>query len=224
MDFETVILTTSDGISLTADVIEPRDVTLAAVIAHPHPAYGGDRHNHVVDAVWREMGRRGACSLRFDFRGTPGSQGRHDGGLSEPLDVVAALDEVTRRHGEVPVWLVGYSFGAMVVAEVSDPRVAGWVLVAPPLGLPGTGTGTVPLCADDPRPVVVLVPQHDEFCSPACISQHCASWRNVRHEVLLHATHGLTAQGSVVADLVADACWGPTPAGGDHASRTAPHP
>ncbi len=224
MDFETALLTTSDGISLTAEVIEPSEATLAAVITHPHPQYGGDRHHPVVEAVWRELGHRGACNLRFDFRGTPGSPGRHDGGIGERLDVLAALDEVTHRHRNLPVWLVGYSFGAMVVATVGDPRVAGWVLVAPPLGVAEPATGTLLCCAGDPRPVVALVPQHDEFCPPACIQQRCAHWRTFRHEVIPHATHGLIAQGGAVASLVADACWGPSPAGGDHAWRTAQHP
>jgi uncharacterized protein len=223
VNFETVPLTTVDGISLTADVAGPDVVTMAVVVAHPHPLYGGDRHNHVVSSLWRRLATLGACSLRFDFRGAGSSGGRHEGGVGEQLDVMAALDEVTRRHGEVPVWLVGYSFGAMVVAEVTDPRLTGWVLIAPPLGYAESSTGSLPPCASDPRPTVVLVPQHDEFCPPSCIEHRCSSWITTRHEVIAHATHGLIAQGTAVADLVARACWGPTPAGGDHAARPTDH-
>lgn len=197
-------LTTSDGISLTADVTLSTTAGLAAVVAHPHPLYGGDRHNHVVDAVWRTLAQRTACALRFDFRGTGDSGGHHDGGGAEQHDVIAALDEVTRRCPGVPVWLVGYSFGALQIAEITDDRVAGWVLIAPPLGL--GSWGRQPRCAVDPRPTVILVPQHDEFCSPACVEQRCATWVESRYVVIDYATHGLIAHGTRVADLIVEAC------------------
>lgn len=213
VEIETVPLITADGVRLTADVIDGPTVANAVVVAHPHPLYGGDRFNHVVDAVWRAVGAQRQCALRFDFRGAGDSRGEHGGGGPERADVVAAIDEVRRRHGAVPVWLVGYSFGALVAAEIDDGGVAGWVLIAPPLtALP---EGHQPACARDARPCVVVVPQHDEFCPPARAADHCDHWTATRLVTVPTATHSLVAQGTAVAQVVLEmmdaSSAGPTP-------------
>jgi len=86
------------------------------VVCHPHPLYGGDMWNDVVDQVCRELLARGMAALRFNFRGTGGSGGEHSGGQGERDDVWAALDYL-RSRAEVErtrLGLVGYSFGAAV--------------------------------------------------------------------------------------------------------------
>jgi alpha/beta superfamily hydrolase len=127
--------------------------------------------------------------------------------------VMAGITEVARRHGDVPVWLAGYSFGALVAAAVNHPCVAGWLLVAPPLGLPSGAPE--PACARDPRPKVLVVAQHDELCPPACVDQHAASWVNTQQVVLPSATHALLAQRTTLAQIAVDVMLansaGPTP-------------
>ena len=63
---------------------------------------------------------------------TEGSTGTHGDGVAERSDIVAALGIVTDAHPELPVVLCGYSFGADVALSVTDERIAGWFLVAPP--------------------------------------------------------------------------------------------
>jgi uncharacterized protein len=195
VEIETVTLHTIDGVALTADIATGPSPTLAAVIAHPHPLYGGDRHNHVVNALWRGIAEPGGVALRFDFRGAGDSGGRHDSGRAERCDVLAALDELTQRHPDLKVWLVGYSFGALVVADIDHVQVAGWVLIAPPLTM-GSGRASMAHCATDDRPTLVLVPQHDEFCPPAQVERLCEGWTSTDRQVVPSATHGLVAQGS----------------------------
>lgn len=200
MHSETVTLTTVDGVELVADVIDQTEPSTGVVVAHPHPLYGGDRHNHVVDAVWRGAGVRGACAVRFDFRSAGGSGGHHGGGGPERLDVQAAIVEVHRRHPGLAVWLVGYSFGALVVAEVDEASVAGWLLIAPPLSALDSG-GSV-RCGPDPRPKHLVVPHHDEFCPPTCARAATATWAATHVLDLPSATHSMVAQGAALAPLL----------------------
>jgi len=210
---ETVTLTSADGVHLTADVIDHAGAVTGVVVAHPHPLYGGDRHNHVVDTVWRAAGALGACAVRFDFRGAGDSQGRHGGGAPEQHDVRAAVAEVRRRHPGIAVWLVGYSFGALVAGDVDDPGVAGWLLIAPPLSALDTAASL--RCGDDARPCTLVVPQHDEFCPPACVEARTTEWAATRSVVLASATHSMVAQSSALVQLldamIAANSSGPTP-------------
>jgi len=99
----------------------------AAIVAHPHPLYGGTMNNNVVLAIARALAGRGVLALRFNFRGVMASMGDYDQGRGEQDDVAGALDwlqaqpEVDGRRLAV----VGYSFGAWVaLAEaVADARV-----------------------------------------------------------------------------------------------------
>lgn len=61
------------------------------VITHPHPLYGGDMHNPVVETIRRAYRMKGVATLRFNFRGTGESEGQHDNGVGEQDDVLAAL-------------------------------------------------------------------------------------------------------------------------------------
>jgi alpha/beta superfamily hydrolase len=63
----------------------------AAVVCHPHPAYGGSMDNNVVDAILAAMWQAGYATLRFNFRGVGASEGEHDAGPGEVDDAVAAM-------------------------------------------------------------------------------------------------------------------------------------
>ena len=81
MSIETVTLTTIDGVDIAAD-IAPAAVEVpvrgAVVLAHPHPLHGGDRHNPIIDRLFRTLPSIGLHTLRLDFRGGGESGGvRH---------------------------------------------------------------------------------------------------------------------------------------------------
>lgn len=128
------------GISLEGRLIHSAGATAGIVVCHPHPQYGGDMNSHVVTSICRAATDAGFATLRFNFRGTGGSGGRHAGGQSEPEDVRAAVGFLLADTGLAPgrIGLAGYSFGARMalLAGPDDDRVAALAAVSPPLGMP----------------------------------------------------------------------------------------
>jgi hypothetical protein len=95
-------------------VLPPGEPRLAAVVCHPHPLLGGNRHSKVVQALVRALVGAGAAALAFNFRGTGASAGSHDHGRGELDDVGAALDHLAGRFPGLELLVAGYSFGAWV--------------------------------------------------------------------------------------------------------------
>lgn len=93
----------------------------AVVIAHPHPRYGGSMRDEVVVAIARALRRRGAATLRFDFR----AEARDDKRLlAENVDDArAALRYLGRRYARVG--LAAYSYGSAVAWTLVHGRGAG---------------------------------------------------------------------------------------------------
>ena len=98
---------------------------IAAVVCHPHPLFGGTMHNKVVYNAAKTLDASGLPALRFNFRGTGRSEGKHDKGIGERDDVRTALDFVANEFPNIPLLLAGFSFGCWVGLRVGceDPRV-----------------------------------------------------------------------------------------------------
>jgi uncharacterized protein len=94
-----------------------------AVIAHPHPLFGGTMSNKVVQTVARAFVLAGWTAVRFNFRGIGASTGAYDEGRGELADMLAV---VAQQAPEGPLCLAGFSFGAFVtshaVAELMPQR------------------------------------------------------------------------------------------------------
>jgi uncharacterized protein len=119
-------------------------------------------------AAWRLPALADLAVLRFNTRGTSSprgtSEGAFDGGQGERYDVAAAIELAEFR--DLPRrWLVGWSFGTeLALMHGHDPAVEGAVLLSPPLH-----RATDPdLDAWDAfgRPLVVLVPELDDYLRP----------------------------------------------------------
>lgn len=85
-----------------------------AVIAHPHPLFGGTMTNKVVQTVARACVLSGWQAVRFNFRGVGASQGVHDGGRGELDDLLAVVEQAAPQG---PLVLAGFSFGAFVTSH-----------------------------------------------------------------------------------------------------------
>ena len=85
-----------------------------AVIAHPHPLFGGTLHNKVVQTLARACVQAGWRTVRFNFRGVGGSAGEHAHGVGEVDDLLAVIQA---EAAEGPLVMGGFSFGAMVTAR-----------------------------------------------------------------------------------------------------------
>lgn len=101
--------------------VEPRDAAKGiALIAHPHPLFGGTADNKVVTTLARAFRDLGCVTLRPSFRGVGGSEGEHTHGDKETHDQLAVLHWAQARFGsELPVYLAGFSFGAFVTTRVA---------------------------------------------------------------------------------------------------------
>lgn len=85
-----------------------------AVIAHPHPLFGGTMDNKVVQTLARAFVASGWRAVRFNFRGVGASQGTYDEGRGELQDLLAV---VAQQVPEGPLALAGFSFGAFVTSH-----------------------------------------------------------------------------------------------------------
>lgn len=90
---------------------QPRGV---AVIAHPHPLFGGTMDNKVVQTLARAFVQCGFTAVRFNFRGVGASAGAHDEGRGELDDLLAVVEQVAP---EGALALAGFSFGAFVTSH-----------------------------------------------------------------------------------------------------------
>lgn len=107
-----------------------------AICCHPHPLHGGTMHNKVVYILAKSYHELGAASLRFNFRGVGRSQGKFDNGLGEQADVLAVAAWLQQHYPRAPLWLSGFSFGA-VVSLMTHTRIqpVRLLLAAPALEL-----------------------------------------------------------------------------------------
>ena len=85
-----------------------------AVIAHPHPLFGGTMDNKVVQTLARAFTQCGWNTVRFNFRGVGGSAGSHDEGRGELQDLLAVA---AHAAADGPLALAGFSFGAFVTSH-----------------------------------------------------------------------------------------------------------
>jgi alpha/beta superfamily hydrolase len=106
-----------------------------ALVAHPHPLYGGTLDNKVVQTLAKAFVALGYCALRVNFRGVGGSEGVFDEGRGEVEDFLALADHGRKTYGQGALAIGGFSFGGYIAAAVAaklDP--AHLVLAAPAVG------------------------------------------------------------------------------------------
>jgi uncharacterized protein len=108
---------------------------MAALVCHPHPLFGGTMHNKVVYQAAKSLDALGLPVLRFNFRGTGMSEGKHDLGEGERDDVRAALDILAAEFSNIPLLVAGFSFGCWVGLRVGceDARVTSLVGLGAPV-------------------------------------------------------------------------------------------
>jgi uncharacterized protein len=94
----------------------PRGV---ALVAHPHPLFGGTLDNKVAQTLARAFVELGYTAWRPNFRGIGASEGAHDEGRGEVDDLAAVLEHAKAAK---PV-LAGFSFGAAVQTRLAQ-RIA----------------------------------------------------------------------------------------------------
>jgi uncharacterized protein len=114
------------------------DATHAGLVCHPHPLGGGTMHNKVVFHAMKALNAFGFPVLRFNFRGTGLSAGRHDEGRGEVADVEAALAWL-KREFPLPIIFAGFSFGSAtgLRAACPDAHVKALISIGTPVEAEG---------------------------------------------------------------------------------------
>jgi len=98
----------------------PRGV---ALVAHPHPLYGGTMDNKVAQTLARTFVGLGYVVARINFRGVGKSEGEHDHGLGETDDMALLFEHMSAQYPGLPVALAGFSFGTFVQAQLQQRLV-----------------------------------------------------------------------------------------------------
>ena len=156
-----------DGFTLEAEA-QLVEGAPAAVVCHPHPAFGGRMDNPLVVALAEACAAAGLSTVRFNFRGLDGSEGTPTGGVAEHEDVAAAI-AWARGAGAPRVALVGYSFGGLMAARAlaDGAEVAAFVAVGFPttiLGHAPDRVAVVERALDRRLPWLFVGGDADQFC------------------------------------------------------------
>jgi alpha/beta superfamily hydrolase len=168
---EDITLHTADGQTLVGELATPvGPVTSTLITLHPLPTHGGFMDSHILrKAANRLPALIGTAVLRFNTRGTESPRGRSsgafDGGVAEEFDLRAAVEFVAARGLPKP-WLLGWSFGTELALKYGpDHDIAGAILLSPPLRR--ATAQDLHRWVECGRPLIALVPEHDEFLKPA---------------------------------------------------------
>ena len=183
--------------------------SIAAVVCHPHPLYGGTMHNKVVHRVAATLHGLGAAVLRFNFRGVGKSAGGHDRGAGELDDARAALGVLHERLPEARLWVAGFSFGAWIAARLAakTPEIEKLILVAP-----GIRTSSFAAMHECTTPKLVLQGTADDTCPLEDLEREFPSWAEPKRlEKIEGASHffdrQLGALGERLAIAVREEGW-----------------
>jgi alpha/beta superfamily hydrolase len=166
------------------------DAEQGAVIAPPHPLYGGSMESPVVSELAWACTKAGLASLRFNWRGVGGSTGAPSGDLAVgALDYAAALLQLGRTVAG-PLVAAGYSFGAAAAARAAadHPRVRRLVLVAPPPSLLDAEA-----LRSGEREILVLAGRHDSIAPPGALAALVRDLPGARFVELAEADHFFAA-------------------------------
>lgn len=167
-------------------LLNKRDEKKAVVVTHPHPLYGGDMYNMVVESIVHVYHMKGYSTLKFNFRGVGRSQGAYGNGLGEQKDVLSAISFLADM-GMERIDLAGYSFGAWVNAHAiqGDGPVEQMIMVSPPVGfMDFNAIGTMNSLK------FVVTGNRDDIAPADAIEKMMSAWNpNARFEVIDGADH-----------------------------------
>lgn len=89
------------------------------IISHPQPLLGGSPQHIVPVTLARKLTAESWVAVRPCFRGVGKTTGPHDEGVGECEDSLAVIEYVQHQYPNMPVALVGFSFGAHVFARAA---------------------------------------------------------------------------------------------------------
>lgn len=162
---------TEDGQTLIGEVSAPlKDSTSAILCFHPNPTGGGMMDSHIYKKASNRLPEMaGITVIRFNTRGTTSeagsSTGTYDNGRAEKYDAEAMIKYCFETLLIKELWIVGWSFGTSIaISHARDSRIKGLILLSPTLL--DIVEGDLEFWAHDGRPVIALIPEHDDYLKP----------------------------------------------------------
>lgn len=175
---------------LEALLLEVPDARGVALICHPNPVQGGTMLNKVVSTLQRSARDCGYHTLRFNYRGVGASAGSHDMGSGEVDDAEAVAAWLRDRYPQLPLTLLGFSFGGFVAAalgarlEGQGVALGKLFMVAPAVHRLTTDNPPAAHC-----PLVLIQPETDEVIEAQAVYEWSARLGRA-HELLKVAECG----------------------------------
>lgn len=167
---ETPLMIAGPSGPLEALWLDTPDARGVALICHPNPVQGGTMLNKVVSTLQRTARDSGLATLRFNYRGVGTSAGSHDMASGEVDDAEAVAHWLRKQHPELPLTLLGFSFGGFVAAalgarlEAQGLTVSKLVMVAPTVQRLTEANPPANNC-----PLLLIQPEADEVIDPEVV-------------------------------------------------------
>ncbi len=131
-----------------------------ALVAHPHPLFGGTMDNKVAQTLARTFVSLGYVTVRMNFRGVGQSEGVHDAGIGETDDMEVLLKHMRQEYPDLPLVLSGFSFGTYVQSRLHQRLNAAGIAVER-LVLVGAAAGKWPM-PDIPADTILIHGELDD--------------------------------------------------------------
>ncbi|WP_438456292.1 alpha/beta hydrolase [Wolbachia endosymbiont of Kerria lacca] len=105
------------------------------LILHHNPQYGGSMDSKIIHTIYESFIDNNFSALTINFRGVGKSTGTFDKGIGELTDAAVAIDWLQEHNSNnVPIWIVGFSFGAWVAMQLTmrRPEIVSFVALSLP--------------------------------------------------------------------------------------------
>lgn len=173
---ESLTITSSEEVTLEAQIDWPDDPRLLFVLCHPHPQHGGTMRAPLFEKITPVLVAGGIAVLRFNFRGIGASTGEWHGSTGEIEDVGAAVDAARSVGTRLNLALGGWSFGAAtsLVWQTMRHEPMPWIGIAPPVTSQRTPNLPPPESVPPSRRLFI-VGDRDQFVTVEDLSAYAAA-------------------------------------------------
>jgi len=156
-----------------------------AILCHPHPLYGGDMHNNVVQAARQTFAGLGWGTLRFNFRAA-GASGEYPAQGQKDASDLIAVSEFLRARSPGPIDFAAYSYGAWATMEAIRMGLGpdSLILISPPLDFISFEGLRLP-----DAPTLVTLGNQDQFCYVEALKNWLSTQPDAKLEVFSRVDH-----------------------------------
>ena len=189
-----ITIKTSDGLNLIGEVATPKgEISGSLLMLHPNPSGGGMMDSHIYKkAANRLPAMAGIQIIRFNTRGTSSEAGSSDGqfdqGISEKLDVLAAIDYCFDQLQVKDLYVIGWSFGTELALKYAhDKRIKELILLSPPML--STTQDDLDFWVKDGRVITALIPELDDYLKPEAAKLKFSKVKNLKQIDVAGAKH-----------------------------------